>query len=75
MTGHEISCPRARAGKRMEIGRLVRLKYRGNGHPRVGVLLRIEYNVNRRRKEATVMWNDAKWNESYWPLEKLRIIQ
>ncbi len=54
-----LACTRGGALMNLfEIGDLVRFKNRGNGHPDFGVILRIEYNINRRRDEAMVMWSN-----------------
>ena len=54
----------------MKIGDLVRLRHRGNGQPKIGLLVEhIDAELGYK-----VKWNDPKWSVTMWSECELEVI-
>ena len=54
----------------MKAGDLVRLKYPGNGRPKIGLLIEhIDDELGYK-----VSWNDPKWSVTLWSERELEVI-
>jgi hypothetical protein len=51
----------------MKIGDLVSFKNRRNGHPNLGMIISLKYNVNTHKDEVKVLWSSeyTDWNSSW----------
>ena len=60
----------------MKVGDLVKLKFRGNGHPHIGliVFVRKTPKFGWATLSAKVLWDDQRWPITDWQLEELVVI-
>ena len=52
----------------MEVGDLVKMKWRGNGHPGIGMIVKTVDG------EHVVLWDLAAWSISRWEERELEVI-
>jgi len=52
----------------MKVGDLVKMKWQGNGHPNVGLIVA---TVN---EDYMVLWDLPRWNPSQWQPHELEIL-
>ena len=55
----------------MKVGDLVKLKYRGNGHPNIGLIVAIFVDDEDRHK---VFWDCPEWSMGMWKERELVVI-
>ena len=60
----------------MTIGDLVKMKYQGNGHPNVGVIVAVCMPGATPQKAPAyrILWDLQQWNDSWFNENELRII-
>lgn len=66
-----------RKGARMKVGDLVRLKHRGNGQPGIGIIYERATGHELgpgRTDEFKCLWDDSKWNSTFWFERELEVI-
>ena len=54
----------------MKVGDLVRLKYRGNGHPNFGLIVAIYKDYEKYK----VLWDCPEWSMGMWKERELVVI-
>ena len=52
----------------MKVGDLVKLKWQGNGHPNVGLIIETVGG------EHVVLWDLPRWNPSQWLPSELEVL-
>ena len=52
----------------MKVGDLVKMKFRGNGHPGSGLIVATE------DREYLILWDVAEWSDSLWREHELVVI-
>jgi len=56
----------------VKIGDLVRLKWQGNGHPGIGLIVSMEAGSSHR--ECCILWDSADWSLTSWAKDELVVI-
>ena len=57
----------------MKVGDLVKLKWRGNGHPKIGVIVG-SFQGGMDREEYKVLWDCPAWSVALWKERELVVI-